>query len=365
MASRLTLTSLLLAAALLSLAGPAARALTYPATPDLARGQYLSLRAALQAQPAPAPELLAAGDMSLRGKVWELAGRLRSVLQCAETGECGQWVFLLETPQGLTLPLRSTESLVGVDLDDPVRVLALLPAEAQAGELRLYGLVREADVNVTPSPASPPPEPAAPPPTPAAAGDSFSPPAALRQVVWDLPASADQAPAPYPNLPEVPLTQDQINRWRAWVAERNSRLSDLQLELVVRWVVAYSMVSGLDHRLAFAMIEAESDFDPSCLSHAGAMGMTQLMPVNCEDFGVTNPWNVQQNLRGGIAHLADSLRGFPGKPNYEQCILGLACYNAGSGAVRRYGGVPPYRETQAYVKKVSQKFYDLVAAGYP
>ena len=86
MASRMTLTSLLLAAVLLSLAGSTARALTYTATPDLARGQYLSLRAALQAQPATAPELLAAGDMSLRGKVWELAGRLRSALQCTKTG---------------------------------------------------------------------------------------------------------------------------------------------------------------------------------------------------------------------------------------------------------------------------------------
>ena len=113
------------------------------------------------------------------------------------------------------------------------------------------------------------------------------------------------------------------------------------------------------------MSKAESSFNPLCLSHAGATGMTQLMPCNLESMRVSNPWNVQQNLRGGIQLLSKELHKFSDRSNYEQCILGLAAYNAGPNAVKKYGGVPPYRETQAYVKKVSQQFYDLVKAGYP
>jgi soluble lytic murein transglycosylase-like protein len=167
------------------------------------------------------------------------------------------------------------------------------------------------------------------------------------------------------DLPEVGMSSQGIAQWKAWVAKCNPRLTDLQLELVVRWVIAYSAIYGVDHRLSFAMIEAESGFDPMCLSHAGAMGMTQLMPCNLEDMGVDNPWNVQQNIRGGIRLLSEELRKFAGRSNYEQCILGLAAYNAGPNAVKKYGGVPPYKETQNYVRKVSQRFYELVQAGYP
>ena len=113
------------------------------------------------------------------------------------------------------------------------------------------------------------------------------------------------------------------------------------------------------------MISAESDFHPECLSHAGAMGLTQLMPCNLEDYHVGNPWNVQDNIRGGIAHMADMISNFRGRSNYEQFSLGLAAYNAGLGRVKRAGGIPNIRETINYVKRVGDLFCKMVREGYP
>ena len=371
---RLALGQLLVSATLLSaaLTLPVARAwaLTYPPTPEEARTQYLQLYQTLRAQGPPAPELLAAVDPSLRGKVFELTGKLQSSM-CWRTpqGE-SRYIFLLQTDGAVAVALSCNEALEGVCLNDPVRVLASLPTTSDSTEFCLYGLVRQADLATAP-PATPAvavaavpvplPAPTAKPPL---ASSERPSPTVARSAVWDgVPGGPNGAPQTA--LPDVGIPQAGLNRWKAWVAKHNSDLSDLQLELTVRWVIIYSALAGIDHHLSFAMIRAESDFHPMCLSHAGAMGMTQLMPCNLDDMKVSNPWNVQQNLRGGIQLLSDELHKFADRPNYEQCILGLAAYNAGPNAVKKYGGVPPYQETQTYVKRVSQQFYDLVTAGYP
>jgi len=103
---------------------------------------------------------------------------------------------------------------------------------------------------------------------------------------------------------------------------------------------------GVDQRLVHAVIRAESDYNPRCVSHAGAMGLMQLMPENCKDYGVSDPFDPAQNIDGGVRHLKDMLDG------QKSLALGLAAYNAGPGAVKRYGGIPPYRETQNYVNKI-------------
>lgn len=105
--------------------------------------------------------------------------------------------------------------------------------------------------------------------------------------------------------------------------------------------------AGIDADLLDSVVQVESDYDPLCKSRAGAMGLTQLMPSNCQEYGVANPYDPRENLRAGARHLADMIRKHPG--NLE---LALASYNAGPGAVAKYGGIPPYRETQNYVRKV-------------
>ena len=103
---------------------------------------------------------------------------------------------------------------------------------------------------------------------------------------------------------------------------------------------------GVNERLVHAVVRAESDYNPQAVSHAGAMGLMQLMPENCRDYGVGDPFDPAQNIDGGVRHLKDML------DQFGRLDLALAGYNAGPGAVRRHGGIPPYRETQAYVTKI-------------
>ena len=108
-----------------------------------------------------------------------------------------------------------------------------------------------------------------------------------------------------------------------------------------------SMRQGVDARLVEAVIATESAFDPRALSTKGAQGLMQLMPDTADRFGVANPWDPEQNIAGGTAYLRWLIEEFNGDQRRV-----LAAYNAGEGAVTRYGGVPPYPETRGYVDRV-------------
>ena len=112
-------------------------------------------------------------------------------------------------------------------------------------------------------------------------------------------------------------------------------------------ITAAARKHGLDPALLAGLVRQESNFDPTAGSPAGARGLTQLMPATAAGLGVTDVTDPAQALDGGARYLSQQLDAFGG-----DVTKALAAYNAGPGAVQRYGGVPPYAETQSYVQKV-------------
>ena len=112
-------------------------------------------------------------------------------------------------------------------------------------------------------------------------------------------------------------------------------------------ITAAAKKHGIDPALLAGLVKQESGFNPSAGSPAGARGLTQLMPATAAGLGVTNVLDPAQNLDGGAKYLRQQLDAFGG-----DVTRALAAYNAGPGAVQRYGGVPPYAETQNYVRAV-------------
>ncbi|MCH8977988.1 MAG: lytic transglycosylase domain-containing protein [Armatimonadetes bacterium] len=159
----------------------------------------------------------------------------------------------------------------------------------------------------------------------------------------------------------LPRAAALVPDYTAYILDKNRRLSVTQAQQIAENILAYSIHYGVDARLVVALVEAESRFNPTVTSSAGAQGLGQLMPATSKALGITDPFDIQQNLYGAVR----TIRGHLDRQNettddpFQALVLALAAYNAGPGAVKKYGGVPPYKETEAYIARVIRTFRRL------
>jgi len=330
--------------------------------------QYLVQRRAAGWRPGTDIQVVLRDTSSFRNKVFELEGRLTGVAR----GDDGDALLILsETPLG-SLPLGMSLTPSWLQPGARVRVLcSLVPPEE--GEI-VVGMPSIAVVAVASATDL------------AAAEQRFtnrSAPVARQQpsrssaaaVPASRAASRPRTPSmrgaavgakaqTYPDL--SPAAISVFPQYRAYIQRHNRKLSKAQADAITYAILRFSEEYDLDPRLMVATIIAESDFRISTTSHKGAMGLTQLMPDEVRRLKLSNPYDPVQNIAGGVFLIKERLNRYSRSPQFkdataEHIVLALASYNAGMGAVRRYGGVPPYRETQGYVRRIMRVYQQLCA----
>jgi soluble lytic murein transglycosylase-like protein len=145
-------------------------------------------------------------------------------------------------------------------------------------------------------------------------------------------------------LPEE-VPRERARALEALAASATAARPALSAAAIRRLVDQVAARVGVDARLAHAVVRAESNYQPLAVSPKGAMGLMQLMPPLAASYALADPFDPERNLEAGLRHLRRLLLKY-------DVHRALAAYNAGEGAVSRYGGVPPYRETQTYVQRI-------------
>lgn len=217
------------------------------------------------------------------------------------------------------------------------------------------------------------PEPEPEPPAPAASAPKPAPPPSAQPIPLKLQANADDAPKKprtgavyrvvqkdgsvlYTNVASLAKGRNAKTLFTyiisCYACNVHSRIDwntvPLKLAAYGDDIRSAARATGVNAALLRAVIHAESGFNARALSYKGAQGLMQLMPGTASDLGVGDAFDPAQNISGGARYLASLLRSYHGDVK-----LAAAAYNAGAGAVAKYGGIPPYAETQVYVKRVA------------
>lgn len=282
------------------------------------------------------------------GKIAELRG----VVQMVRSGETATW--LVERPGADPLPVEA----IGASDDAVGKTMRLLVAtQVLADGTRTYRLLAFAeDEAIVPfDPQAPavrtiPTRKVTDAPAKTAGLTGAITPRGTRATrsrtsARSRPVSSRRAVAPATHVART---------YAAFVKRMNPRLTDLEASRIARSVLGFSLRDGVDARLIVAMVIVESRFRPDAVSRAGARGLGQLMPGTARMLGVRNPHDPVDNVYGMVRLMRNHLTTYTRQTgSAERALpLALAAYNAGPGAVKRFGGIPPYRETQDYVVKV-------------
>lgn len=293
--------------------------------------QYLGLK---QSVGATSPTLtdLKTQIAKYAGHTIELTGIVNGIVMC------GQSTTFIVNCSGESVPIRTTTSLADCIMNgNTVRILAKLGpgCTVSLSDLQLIGVAYDYDVTerlkqLAPKVAVPTPKPEV------ITRDSNYASATMGR--------GDRLSSRCMSIYEP---------YRKAIAGFNPRLTKEEVNEITAGVLMFSEKYNVDPRLVVALILTESGFNPNATSRCGAMGLGQLMPGTAQGLGVSNAYDPVQNLEASIR----LIRGHLSK--YGDLALALSAYNAGPGAVKKYGGVPPYRETQNYVRKISSLYNSL------
>lgn len=309
---------------------------------------FVKARQSLRAVPVGGISSLQQNVDVYRGKVVELTATVKGVSRVGDAQ-----VVVLQSADGVSACPRATQPLQE-QLGAQLRVLVRIGEDNLVGlsSVELLHAVHEADIA------------------------QWEAQQRKRQEIAKPPQRTARVLTSRFNTP-VRTAQGQVITFEQWhsavydayaraISRFNPKLNPQQVEVITNSILAFSWYYRVDPRLVVAMVLAESGFRPDAVSRAGAMGLGQLMPRTARGLGVNNPFDPVQNLAGAIRLLHGHLNTYSGGRAYREgtvswndIILAMAAYNAGSGAVRKYGGVPPYRETQTYVKRVIELYRQL------
>ena len=265
------------------------------------------------------------------GQIIELEGTVSGTISGTDSTS-----FLLRVGAEQTVMLCAKKDDPDIEVASTLRVLARVPAQGRLLECLAVTPVVD---GISAAPATP------------AAEHTEMPVASRPPVIF--PMNPDTAPPPTPpatvsaNSPEA--TRIYANRIKLC----NGRLGDDTACKIAGCLLDRCDRYGVDPRLMFALMTQESRFNPTAVSPAGAQGLGQLMPSTSDYLGVRKPFDIEDNIDGAVRYLAEQIHTF------GRLSLALAAYNAGPKSVKRYGGIPPYRETQQYVRIIWQSYCAL------
>ena len=167
----------------------------------------------------------------------------------------------------------------------------------------------------------------------------------------DVSVENNAAAKEFKSILDEKMAQDKPENSIEKISFKNSR------ENIENLIEKYAQKNNLDPDFIKAVVKQESGFNPDAKSKCGAMGLMQLMPQTAKGLGVVDAFDPEQNIEGGVKYLKSMLNRFNNDPK-----LALAAYNAGPAAVQKYGDIPPYKETQNYVKNILAS-YEAIKGG--
>lgn len=262
------------------------------------------------------------------GQVVEMQGMVCGVVSGTNSNS-----FLLRVNNDQTVMICTAQEDPDIDVGNSLRVLVRVPTKGQLFDC-LAAVAADQAANVEAAKPK-----AAPAETPVASRPAET-----------YPTNPDTAPpVDTTNTPLSGIIKRYADRIRIW----NGRLNEDTATKIATCMLNRCDRYSVDPRLMFALLAQESRFNPNAVSTSGAQGLGQLMPGTADYLGVRHAFDIEDNIDGAVRYLAEQMRTF------GRLSLALAAYNAGPKSVKRYGGIPPYRETQHYVRVIWQTYCAL------